>query len=643
MSAGSIRSLARSVVLLAALSAVVPAAASPERDGSRPTVVANDNRQPAGRFEAGTLRVSLRAGRGSWQPEGSDGPRLSIEAFGEESALLMVPAPLIRAEEGTVIEVSLRNELETPLQVHGLCTRDGSPCPPLSVPPREIRRAQFETGRPGTYHYWATTMGAPVPFRELSGALVVDPRGGTSEPDRILVITEWTSLTPAQLATVVRADDPGKVFVKLRPRLTFVINGLSWPATERLTYRLGETARWRVINLSSQAHPMHLHGFYFEVHSVGDGLRDTAIAAADRHPVVTKLMPPAATLTMTWTPERAGNWLFHCHLMHHVSAERRLAPPPAAGHRHTGHDASSGMAGMILGVTVTGPAAAPPDAAVVAAAPRKLTLSMERRGAGDEPSFGFALAGDRVANPSAAASAPGPLLVLRRGEPVEITVVNHLGESTALHWHGMELDSYYDGVHDWSGIDRKLAPMIEPDRAFVVRFTPPRAGTFMYHTHLHDERQLPLGLYGPMLVVDDDRAYQPAVDHVVIVGRTGIDPAAPDVLIPATPLVINGERAPVFTWKAGTRHRVRLINITPDSIVSIALQTAQGPLTWTPAAKDGAPLPAGARTPTAARQIIAVGETYDFEVDLPPGRRTLWLEVRSTAGQWEAQGQVIVK
>ena len=63
-------------------------------------------------------------------------------------------------------------------------------------------------------------------------------------------------------------------------------------------------------------------------------------------------------------------------------------------------------------------------------------------------------------------------------------------------------------MHNWSGIDRKLAPMIEPDGSFVVRFTPPRSGTFMYHTHLHDERQLPLGLYGPMLVVDDDQAYR---------------------------------------------------------------------------------------------------------------------------------------
>jgi FtsP/CotA-like multicopper oxidase with cupredoxin domain len=635
--------LAAAVVLLSSTSALSgsPAAVPPESSGSLPSVVANDNRRPAGRLEGDTLKLSLRAGRGLWQPEGPDGPRLAIEAFGEEASLLSVPAPLIRAEAGALIDVTLRNDLDVLLQVHGLCARSGAACPPLAVPPRDTRQVQFRIDRPGTYHYWATTMGAPVPFRELAGGLVVDPPGAPSD-DRVLVITEWSSLTPSQLGEVIRADDPGKVFAGLKPRLTFVINGLSWPATERLTYRVGETARWRVINLSSQAHPMHLHGFYFEVDGIGDGLTDNPIAPADRHPVVTHLLPPAATMSMTWTPERAGNWLFHCHLMHHVSTERRLNRSPSADHGHAGHDASSGMAGMILGVRVLDAA---PAAAGIAAppSPRKMTLTMERRGAGGEPGFGFGLSGERVPSALATAVVPGPPLVLKRGEPVEITVVNRLGEPTAVHWHGMELDSYYDGVHNWSGIDRKLAPMIEPEGAFVVRFTPQRSGTFMYHTHLHDERQLPLGLYGPMLVIDDDQAYQPEIDHVVVVGRSGLDPAAPDVLLPATPLVINGQTAPVFTWKAGVRHRVRLINITPDSIVSVSLQNAQGPLMWSPAAKDGAPLPDGRRQPIAATQTIAVGETYDFEIDLPPGRRTLWLEVRSTAGKWEAQGQVIAR
>jgi FtsP/CotA-like multicopper oxidase with cupredoxin domain len=259
--------------------------------------------------------------------------------------------------------------------------------------------------------------------------------------------------------------------------------------------------------------------------------------------------------------------------------------------------------------------------------------------------FGFALSGDGVTVEAGntRVSSPGPVIVLKRGEPVEITVINHLVESTAVHWHGMELDSIYDGVHGWSGIGTMLAPMIEPGGSFAVRFTPPRAGTFIYHTHLHDERQLPLGLYGAMIVVDDGEKFDPSTDHVMVVARSGLDPAVPNVLIPAIPVVLNGESNLKQVWKAGQRHRVRLINITPDDILTVGLETAQGQASWTPVAKDGAPLPQHLRAVAPARQTIAVGETYDFEVELSPAPQNLWIDVRSTAGKWLAQGHVIVR
>ena len=71
---------------------------------------------------------------------------------------------------------------------------------------------------------------------------------------------------------------------------------------------------------------------------------------------------------------------------------------------------------------------------------------------GAQPAFGFALSEGTRVRRQRDVSVPGPTLVLRRGEPVEITLVNRLPEATAIHWHGMELDSYYDGVHGWSGV-----------------------------------------------------------------------------------------------------------------------------------------------------------------------------------------------
>jgi FtsP/CotA-like multicopper oxidase with cupredoxin domain len=224
--------------------------------------------------------------------------------------------------------------------------------------------------------------------------------------------------------------------------------------------------------------------------------------------------------------------------------------------------------------------------------------------------------------------------VLKRGEPVEIALLNKLSEPTAIHWHGMELDSYYDGVHGFSGNGRRITPLIQPGGTFVVGFTPPRAGTFMYHTHLHDDTQLKSGLYGAMLVLDDNETYDPALDHVFVMGRGVGHPS---------PVLLNGQDAPRMVWKAGARHRIRLINITPSDIFNVVLQTSEGPVNWRPLTKDGAPLPPSRCQPGLAKQVIGVGETYDFEYEAPAGRRNLWLEVRSPGGKWQNQGHVIVR
>jgi FtsP/CotA-like multicopper oxidase with cupredoxin domain len=622
---------------------LMAAAPSEARDATLPAVAVNDNRHPAGTLENDTLTLNLRANAGLWRPEGDSGPALRIEAFGEGTSPLSIPAPLIRVPEGTEIAASVRNELTAPMRVHGLCERGAGACAPIDVPAGETRQVRFKAGVAGTYHYWATSTGMPLSFRavgdtQLSGAFVVDPKGTCPDGDRIFVVTDWTNLTLDQLKQVARATDPGVAFLALDPKFTFLMNGLSWPHSERLKYQLSETVRWRVVNLSTQAHTMHMHGFYFEVDSLGDGLRGQSFPSGQRQRVVTQLMQPGATMAMTWTPERVGNWLFHCHIKAHVSPELRLggAPGPHAG--HAAHDASAGMAGMILGVTVLGPEGSAGDEAERSPAPsRKLTLEMqaEPKRFGDAPAYGFVLkeAGDPP--PIDRVPVPGPALILKRDEPVEITLVNRLPEGTAIHWHGMELESYYDGVHGFSGTGRRVTPLIEPGGSFVVRFTPPRTGTFMYHTHLHDNRQLTSGLYGAMLVVEPDETFDESTDHVFVMGRDGPQPGAPAVL--------NGHRGPQVLWKAGARHRVRLINITPSDIFSVTLQTNEGPVTWHPLTKDGAPLPADRCQPGPAKQLIGAGETYDFEYQAPAGRQTLWLEVRSPGGKWQTQGHVIVK
>ena len=126
------------------------------------------------------------------------------------------------------------------------------------------------------------------------------------------------------------------------------------------------------------------------------------------------------------------------------------------------------MAGMVLGVTIvddgTRAHERPPDRRTP---PRTHDADDADRGRPVRQRAGVRVrAGVGPRRPAerddAHVSVPGPTLALRRGEPVEITLVNHLPEATSIHWHGMELESYYDGVHGWSGAGAQVTPL---DRA----------------------------------------------------------------------------------------------------------------------------------------------------------------------------------
>jgi FtsP/CotA-like multicopper oxidase with cupredoxin domain len=168
-----------------------------------------------------------------------------------------------------------------------------------------------------------------------------------------------------------------------------------------------------------------------------------------------------------------------------------------------------------------------------------------------------------------------------------------------------------------------------------VKFTPPRAGTFMYHTHMHDDHQLSTGMYGAMLVMDPAETYNPETDHAWVIGVDGIGSRAG--------VVLNGSKQPTVSLRPGRKHRIRLANITRHDNVSIALRSRHDVITWRPLTKDGVAVPSSQSAPRKAEQLIGVGETYDFEYDAPAGREDLWIELRGTDGRFYLQGKAIVR
>jgi FtsP/CotA-like multicopper oxidase with cupredoxin domain len=365
-------------------------------------------------------------------------------------------------------------------------------------------------------------------------------------------------------------------------------------------------------------------------------------------------------MTATWVPRTPGNWLFHCHFAFHVShfLSFNLVPDPVDPGAPDAVDHSvHGMMGLILGIQVNerpGARRETPGARRQAPEIRKDTQGQKQipRSARDDsedvassrarairllvqavparydsaPGYGFVAQETPAPIPTDSVPVLSPTLMLRRGEPVRITVVNHLRAPTAVHWHGIELaDSYYDGVPGWSGAGARLAPGIAPRDSFVVEFTPPRAGTFIYHSHSNEEHQIASGLYGALIVLERGRAFDPTTDRIFVVGKDGPNGEGSR---------INGQKDPAEqTLVAGKTYRFRIVQINPDSRAWVSLMADSAVQRWRPLAKDGADLPTSQAVMVPATLQMGPGETADFEVTpLEPG--TLRLDVVSRTDAW---------
>jgi FtsP/CotA-like multicopper oxidase with cupredoxin domain len=619
------RSTATLILLLTPSAALAQVPASSDL----PRVGANDNRTPAGHLSAGVLDLRLELRPAAWYPEEENGGHLPVFAFAEEGRAPQIPGPLIRVPQGTQFHIHVRNSLPLAAKIYGLHAHPGDAQQFLSLAPGESRDIEFLSGEPGTYFYWATTSGKPMPKRDLdetllSGAFIVDLPGAPSGPkgdDRIFVISIWTKGDPA-----IGGDELPS------------INGKSWPYSEHLTYHAGDTLHWRVINPTYTAHAMHLHGFYYIVDAVGDGEHYVRYTPDQRRTVVTEKIEFGHTFDMTWTPDRTGNWVFHCHMVGHMS------PSPTLHPRDTAHPdthpvsmtspspgPSGGMGSLILGLTILPAANSAKNSAPASATtipPHKLQLVISENPA-KLPAFSLRVVDPANPPPPPAPATPGfpdpnvpllgPPIILTRGAPAEIEVKNDSSHPTSIHWHGIEIESYYDGVAGWTGTTEKPSPPVAPGTSFIARMTPPRAGTFIYHTHWHDPDQLVNGLYGPLIVLEPGQKFDPERDLIFVFSDGDFHSFGLLFLINGHP-----QPFPVFLH-AATPYRFRLINIM-DNVVDLRVRLVSNDalLQWKVVGKDGAALSPSQIKMSPAELPITVGETYDVEYQAAsPGQARL--------------------
>ena len=199
---------------------------------------------------------------------------------------------------------------------------------------------------------------------------------------------------------------------------------------------------------------------------------------------------------------------------------------------------------------------------------------------------------------------PGPTIRVPRGARLEVELTNELDNGTTIHWHGVHVPWNMDGVV-WMG------EPIAPSTVFTYSFAVDQpAGTFWYHPHYDTQRQVDLGLYGTLIIEEED---EPRPDHDLVamldsrgeveeVDTEGVHHGLEGIDIEWT---VNSLRQPVFEAQVGESIRLRLLNASNTGYAKLSIPGARI------VARDQGVLP---QPESAETLLLAPGDRSDVEI-----------------------------
>ena len=116
---------------------------------------------------------------------------------------------------------------------------------------------------------------------------------------------------------------------------------------------------------------------------------------------------------------------------------------------------------------------------------------------------------------------PGPVLRARQGERMTQSFRNDLPQASSVHWHGIRIENAMDGV---AGLTQ---PAVAPGDAFLYDFALPDAGTYWYHPHNRTYEQMARGLYGALIVEENEGRTGRRPGRGAVCSTTGASPTTP--------------------------------------------------------------------------------------------------------------------
>ncbi|MEO8423742.1 MAG: multicopper oxidase domain-containing protein [Actinomycetota bacterium] len=263
----------------------------------------------------GTTKVfTLTAANVKW--EVSKGQFVDAMAFNGQ-----IPGPQIDAGFGDHIRIVVENQLDQPTVVHfhGMTVpnaQDGVPYITQDpIMPGQVWTYEFTVkDPPGMYVYHSHFNSTEQVGAGLYGALIVQPADGRWPYPALSVDGRTGATTTGADVTV---DDETTMFLGDGP-LGYVLNGKSFPATSPIVAELGDWVLIHMANDGSMLHPMHLHGYHFQV-VAQDGFPLEQPYMAD-----TLVIAPGQRFDVLVHAVHPGAWAFHCHILPHVEGPQGM-------------------------------------------------------------------------------------------------------------------------------------------------------------------------------------------------------------------------------------------------------------------------------------------------------------------------------
>ncbi len=240
-------------------------------------------------------------------------PGLVAECWGYNGR---VHGPTIEAVEGDHVRIYVTNRLSAPTTVHwhGVLVPSGMDgvggVSQKAIQPGETFKYEFTLRQHGTFMYHSHHDEMTQMQLGMMGLFLIHPKNPAQPPpdrDYAMMLSEW------KIEVGARRPDPNE----MTDFNVFTMNGRSFPGTQPLLAKKGERVRVRIGNLSSMSHhAIHLHGHNFKVVETDGG----AVPESAQRPETTVLMPTGSTRTIEFTATE-GDWVMHCHMLHHVMTQ----------------------------------------------------------------------------------------------------------------------------------------------------------------------------------------------------------------------------------------------------------------------------------------------------------------------------------